>query len=187
MSETAGKVWDWMKKNPRKAAIYSIGTVGGVAVVAPAAIAAPVLGVFGFGANGIVGGSFAAGIQGMIGNVAAGGIFATLQSAGMAGYGAAVVNGVVQAGGAFTAYKAFLKSHDDNHSPVDILTALLLVSVHEGYSDEEFPPDNGVQLEELSQVTEHSWGQLPVDAVRELSEVSPQWIKARSKESETKF
>ena len=36
----------------------------------------------------------------MIGNVASGGIFATLQSAGMGGYGLAIVNGAVQVSGA---------------------------------------------------------------------------------------
>lgn len=36
----------------------------------------------------------------MIGNVGAGSVFAYLQSAGMGGYGASVVNGVAQAGAA---------------------------------------------------------------------------------------
>lgn len=41
-------------------------------------------------------GSIAATVHASIGNVAAGSVFATLQSAGAAGPGATVVNGVVQ-------------------------------------------------------------------------------------------
>ncbi|KAI8960643.1 hypothetical protein F5Y11DRAFT_329014 [Daldinia sp. FL1419] len=104
MANFAEDITNWARKNPWKAAAT------GVAVVAPGLIAGPVLGVLGFGANGIVGGSIAAGIQSGIGNVAAGGVFATLQSAGMAGYGAATVNGIVSAGGiigsAFSAYRS---------------------------------------------------------------------------------
>lgn len=44
--------------------------------------------------------SIAATVQSSIGNVAAGSIFATLQSAGAGGVGAAVVSGAVQIGGA---------------------------------------------------------------------------------------
>lgn len=44
-------------------------------------------------------GSIAAGVHSTIGNVAAGSLFATLQSAGMGGYGVAVVNTVAQAVG----------------------------------------------------------------------------------------
>lgn len=45
-------------------------------------------------------GSIAAAIQATMGSVSAGSVFACLQSAGMAGYGAAVVNaGVSMAGG----------------------------------------------------------------------------------------
>lgn len=44
-------------------------------------------------------GSIAAGIQAGIGNVVAGSAFATLTSAGMGGYGAAVVAGAAQAAG----------------------------------------------------------------------------------------
>ena len=50
-------------------------------------MAVPCIGaaLFGFGAAGIVGGSFAAGVQSGIGNVAAGSAFATLQSLGATG------------------------------------------------------------------------------------------------------
>ncbi|KAI1214799.1 uncharacterized protein F4807DRAFT_455251 [Annulohypoxylon truncatum] len=49
-----------------------------------AAIAGPILAMFGFGGIGIGGGSLAALWQSSIGNVAAGSIFAALQAAGMA-------------------------------------------------------------------------------------------------------
>lgn len=48
-------------------------------------------------------GSAAAGFQAGIGNVVAPSLFATLQSAGAAGYGAAVVNGAIQAGAGVSA------------------------------------------------------------------------------------
>ncbi|KAK6224521.1 hypothetical protein QIS74_02848 [Colletotrichum tabaci] len=94
------KAKSWASENPGQAA----GLAVGVAVIgAPALVSAPLLGMAGFGAQGIAAGSAAAAAQAGIGNVAAGGLFATLQSAGMGGYGAAVVNGVVQAGGGVSA------------------------------------------------------------------------------------
>ncbi|KAI2616325.1 hypothetical protein GGR54DRAFT_241830 [Hypoxylon sp. NC1633] len=93
--------FEWASNNPITATAYGVAAIGaGVAIAAPAAIAGPALAVAGFGADGIVKASIASGVQAGIGNVAAGSAFATLQSAGMAGYGAAIVNGVVQAGGA---------------------------------------------------------------------------------------
>lgn len=65
-------------------------------MLAPGMLALPVLGLFGFGSGGVIGGSLAAGAQAGIGNVVLGSIFATLQSAGAGGAGVAVVNGVVQ-------------------------------------------------------------------------------------------
>ncbi|KAI0884403.1 uncharacterized protein GGS22DRAFT_189532 [Annulohypoxylon maeteangense] len=65
-------------------------TAAGVAVTMAlgnplgAAIAAPILALFGFRDTGIGAGSMAAFLQSAIGNVAAGGIFAALQAAGMA-------------------------------------------------------------------------------------------------------
>ncbi|KAH6654318.1 hypothetical protein BKA67DRAFT_274924 [Truncatella angustata] len=99
-AEHAGQAARWAARNPGAAAAYGLAGVGVVAVVAPAIIATPALGAAGFGAQGVAAGSLAAGVQGGIGNVIAGSAFATLQSAGAAGAGAAMVNGVVQAGGA---------------------------------------------------------------------------------------
>jgi len=84
----------------------------------PALVAAPALGLAGFGANGIVGGSstpfisiihqfsasllivllgsLAAGAQSGIGSDVAPSLFATLQSAGAGGYGLSAVYGAVQ-------------------------------------------------------------------------------------------
>ncbi|KAI1374882.1 hypothetical protein F4677DRAFT_447148 [Hypoxylon crocopeplum] len=91
---------EWASNNPGKATLFG---VAGLAIAAPALIAGPVLAIAGFGATGIAPASLAAVVQSGIGNVVAGSAFATLQSAGMAGYGAAVVNGAVQAGGATVA------------------------------------------------------------------------------------
>lgn len=91
--------------------------VAGVMIAAPAVVAAPALAAVGFGANGIAAGQYpalylsstfanrtegstAAGVHAGIGNLVAHGGFATLQSAGMAGYGAPIVHGIVQAAGA---------------------------------------------------------------------------------------
>jgi hypothetical protein len=64
-------------------------------------IAAPVLGIFGFGSSGVAGASLAALWQSCLGNVAAGSLFAILQSAGAGGaVGSAVVGGTVGMGGA---------------------------------------------------------------------------------------
>ncbi|KAK1458158.1 hypothetical protein CMEL01_15505 [Colletotrichum melonis] len=69
------KAAEWVRENPRTTVCY----------------------------GGIVAGSAAAGIQAGIGNVVAPSLFATLQSAGAAGYGAAVVNGAIQAGAGVSA------------------------------------------------------------------------------------
>ncbi|KAK7428482.1 hypothetical protein QQZ08_004920 [Neonectria magnoliae] len=83
----------WVKDHPYQATAFGAGAA---VVVAPALVATPALAALGFGANGIVGGSIAAGVQSGIGSVAAPGLFATLQSAGAAGYGLAAVHGTVQ-------------------------------------------------------------------------------------------
>ncbi|KAF2231848.1 hypothetical protein EV356DRAFT_535188 [Viridothelium virens] len=74
--------------------------VGGILFILPALFTGPLLGLLGFGAAGPVAGSIAAGIQSIIAPVAGGSLFAILQSAGIGGFGAAIVNGVVAAGGA---------------------------------------------------------------------------------------
>ncbi|KAH7023699.1 hypothetical protein EDB80DRAFT_49372 [Ilyonectria destructans] len=83
----------WASDHPVQAAAVGVGAA---ALVSPAIVASPVLGILGFGANGIVGGSIAAGAQSGIGSVVAPSLFATLQSAGAGGYGVAAVHGVVQ-------------------------------------------------------------------------------------------
>ena len=100
---------------------------GGVLLAAPGIVTAPILGIAGFGGQGVVGGkvytspnaatcpkhydrqfitsylgSIAAGVQSVLGNVIGGGAFATLQSAGMGGYGLASVNAVFQGAGVVT-------------------------------------------------------------------------------------
>ncbi|KAG6240546.1 hypothetical protein E4U24_006461 [Claviceps purpurea] len=63
-----------------------LGTGGLVAV--PGLIAAPMLGLLGFGSLGPGAGTVAALIQSLIGNITAASLFAMLQSAGMGGAGA---------------------------------------------------------------------------------------------------
>ncbi|KAI0130920.1 hypothetical protein F4814DRAFT_445064 [Daldinia grandis] len=105
MVDSGEGYWSWIQQNPKKTAVYA---TAGLAIAAPMVIAAPILGAFGFGASGIAAGSVAAGAQ--TANVAAGSLFAILQSAGMGGYGAATVGGVVQAsgflGGIYTAWRS---------------------------------------------------------------------------------
>ncbi|KAI0479845.1 hypothetical protein F4859DRAFT_477531 [Xylaria cf. heliscus] len=84
---------EWAAANLKQA---TIAGAGAACVVAPMLVAAPVLGLVGFGATGIVGGSIAAGIQSAIGSVVAPSVFATLQSAAAGGYGVAAVSGTVQ-------------------------------------------------------------------------------------------
>ncbi|KAI9373310.1 hypothetical protein BJX61DRAFT_503325 [Aspergillus egyptiacus] len=92
-SQAAKETVRWAAENP--------GTAASLAVFAsPAIVAAPVLSAVGFGAAGVQAGSMAALWHSMIGNAVAGGAFATFQSAGAGGAGAAVVNGVVQGGAA---------------------------------------------------------------------------------------
>ncbi|KAK3955797.1 hypothetical protein QBC32DRAFT_204450, partial [Pseudoneurospora amorphoporcata] len=76
---------------------------GLTAVIAPAIVTAPILAALGFGAAGPVAGTAAAVAQGVLGNVVAGSPFAIAQSAAMGGYGAAIINGVVQGAGLLVA------------------------------------------------------------------------------------
>ncbi|KAF1831573.1 hypothetical protein BDW02DRAFT_571907 [Decorospora gaudefroyi] len=82
---------EWIKEHPGETA----GIVACV-VAAPVAIgvAGKVLRVAGFARSGVVAGSAAAAYQAGAGNIVAGSAFATLQSAGAGGAGAAVVNGI---------------------------------------------------------------------------------------------
>ncbi|QPH00569.1 hypothetical protein C2857_004319 [Epichloe festucae Fl1] len=92
-------------RNVSAAHPFAFAAVGaGLLVVAgPGIVAAPLLGASGFGSLGPIAGSAAACVQSGIGNVVAGSAFATLQSAGMGGAGAAVVNGVVSTVGGVVA------------------------------------------------------------------------------------
>ena len=117
---------DWLSEHPFYVA-------SGVLFVGPSLVTVPVLGAAGFGTN-IAGGRFmdvnwlyhrsnmetrdlgsaAAAIQSASGPIVAGGLFATLQSAGAAGYGLPIVNSAVQGAiGAVNAlnlgYQAFLR------------------------------------------------------------------------------
>ncbi|KAI0907561.1 hypothetical protein F4823DRAFT_564703 [Ustulina deusta] len=102
-ADAGRKAKEWAVANPGKAATMGAGAV---LVAAPMALIAPILGAIGFGANGVVAGSIAAGAQSGIGSVVAPSLFATLQSAGAAGYGAAAVSAVVQGTGAVVAASA---------------------------------------------------------------------------------
>ncbi|OAG38890.1 hypothetical protein AYO21_06921 [Fonsecaea monophora] len=74
----------WTVQNPGLAACGAVGTVGIILIAAPGVVVVPVLAELGFGAGGVV---------------AAGSAFAIAQSAGAAGSGLAIVNGVVQVAG----------------------------------------------------------------------------------------
>ncbi|KAG6113192.1 hypothetical protein E4U13_003965 [Claviceps humidiphila] len=86
----------------------------GVLVAAPGLVAAPMLGVLGFGSLGPGAGTAAALIQSLIGNVARGSFFAMLQSAGMGGAGAmalnAIISGIGLTGAALVALYKCLKA-----------------------------------------------------------------------------
>ncbi|KAF2448235.1 hypothetical protein P171DRAFT_428344 [Karstenula rhodostoma CBS 690.94] len=79
---------EWMKAHPWETAALLVPLV--LVACTPA-----FLGLAGFTAGGVAAGSIAAGIQAGIGNVVAGSVFATLTSAGMAGYGLPIVLGGV--------------------------------------------------------------------------------------------
>ncbi|KAI9657390.1 MAG: hypothetical protein M1821_003072 [Bathelium mastoideum] len=80
--------------------IRGVSLISGLVFVCPWLLTGPLLGLLGFGALGPVAGSIAAWLQSVISPVAGGSLFAILQSAGMGGVGALVVNGVAAAAGA---------------------------------------------------------------------------------------
>ncbi|KPM37771.1 hypothetical protein AK830_g8803 [Neonectria ditissima] len=131
---------NWARTNPLQAA-----ALGGSAIVvaAPAIVAAPVLAIAGFGANGIVGGSIAAGIQSGMGSVAAGSLFATLQSAGAAGYGLAAVHGAVQATAIMGAFRAWFGGSEPDGDIGEEGNALLLVEDVDACDDDDGTDDRG--------------------------------------------
>lgn len=96
------KLKDAAWENPLMAAGIAAAGAGALVVAAPVVVTAPLMGVAGaagFTPAGIAASSVAAGIQAGIGSVGAGGLFATVQSAAMGGYGAAVLTGATQAAG----------------------------------------------------------------------------------------
>ncbi|KAH7116876.1 hypothetical protein B0J11DRAFT_583583 [Dendryphion nanum] len=97
----------YIVEHPIRAAFH---VVNAVALIAPAAIFSPVLGLVGFTGVGIAGGSIAAGVQSAMGTVGAGSVFATLQSAAMGGYGTTVVANGVRAGVMMAEHENFRSS-----------------------------------------------------------------------------
>ncbi|KAL1891827.1 hypothetical protein Sste5346_007370 [Sporothrix stenoceras] len=97
------KAWALVQDNKCiTACCVAVGAAGGVAAV-PAVVTGPLLSALGFAAGGVVKGSLAAAWHSVIGNAVAPSIFATLQSAGMVGYGAPVVAGAVSTAASGTA------------------------------------------------------------------------------------
>ncbi|KAK6955879.1 hypothetical protein Daesc_003524 [Daldinia eschscholtzii] len=178
MANDATSVWGWIQQNPLKAIAY--GTAG-VAIAAPAVIAGPALAAAGFGASGIIGGSIAAGAQSAIGNVAAGSLFATLQSAGMAGYGAAAVNGVIQAGGIFAAVTTALASKSPDRRKLNPLEYM-----RDFLSDDHSDIDNCLQFRgmlksDVIEVEEDAWDDIELEKLIEVMETTPQLISCLQK------
>ncbi|XXG97384.1 hypothetical protein Hte_003685 [Hypoxylon texense] len=174
MSFSPSSAFSWIMENPGKAALYGAAGAGTSVALAPALVASPVLAILGFGADGIVKASIAAGIQSGIGSVVAPSLFATLQSAGMAGYGVAVVNGAVSAGGGALALASAgaaammgdseSSPHSHDLSPIEYVWSML-------------KSDAGPQLGGLSDVHEtsthvmeamkHYWALIPVDVIKD--------------------
>ncbi|KAK1948650.1 hypothetical protein LY78DRAFT_751865 [Colletotrichum sublineola] len=102
------KAKDWVFENPGQAACYTVGAASLAVVASPALVSTPMLSAMGFGAKGVIANSAAAAAQAGIGNVVAPSLFSTLTSAGMSGYGVAIVNGAVQAGAGATATGAYI-------------------------------------------------------------------------------
>ncbi|KAL9952974.1 hypothetical protein ACROYT_G040308 [Oculina patagonica] len=88
-----GKEWSWKQY----ATVGAVSLVGGTAAVAAVPVA---LSAVGFAAGGVAAGSIAAGIQSAVygGAVSSTSAFATLQSVGAAGMGAAAKMGLFSAG-----------------------------------------------------------------------------------------
>lgn len=93
----------FVKESPGTAACTVVAAGGLAVVAAPTIVTGPLLAFAGFTPLGPAAGSLAVMIQSGLGNVLAGSAFATLQSAAMGGYGAAVVAGAAQGAGAVVA------------------------------------------------------------------------------------
>ncbi|KAI0133284.1 hypothetical protein F4776DRAFT_624885 [Hypoxylon sp. NC0597] len=179
----------WIAENPKSAAMYGLA---GTAIAIPVAITGPALAAAGFGANGIAAGSVASGIQAGIGNVAAGSAFATLQSAGMAGYGAAIVNGVIQAGGAaiavattgVAAAKAnFRKAQEcSDFTLIEKPWAWLRDDICHSSCGENPPIDDGESSRQLVKAAEQRWVNIRDDMIAELVYSISQQIESFKKD-----
>ncbi|THV54494.1 hypothetical protein BGAL_0025g00140 [Botrytis galanthina] len=75
--------------------LIALGLLSIVVIIWPGIFTAPLLALLGFTISGLVSGSIASITQTILGNIAAGSVFAVLQSAGMAGSGLVIINGVV--------------------------------------------------------------------------------------------
>ncbi|KAF7925730.1 uncharacterized protein EAE98_006955 [Botrytis deweyae] len=73
----------------------ALGLLSILVIIWPGIFTAPLLALLGFVTLGPVAGSIASLTQAILGNVTAGGIFALFQSAGMAGFGLVIINGIV--------------------------------------------------------------------------------------------
>ncbi|KAI1452291.1 hypothetical protein F4805DRAFT_472613 [Annulohypoxylon moriforme] len=185
VTESAKTAAKWVAENPKSTAAYG---VAGAAMIVPAAIAGPALAAFGFTSSGIAAGSVAAGAQAAAGNVAAGSAFATLQSAAMAGYGAAIVNGVIQAGGAVAAIAtggtAAMRA---NMRKRPRKSELVLIENTWASLKSNIKQDSGDASEddmcrtEMEDAIDMEWWRFPLDSIKDLADSIPQQIEAFSK------
>ncbi|KAF5872424.1 uncharacterized protein Bfra_005783 [Botrytis fragariae] len=73
----------------------ALGLLSIIVIIWPDIVTAPLLALLGFMILGPVAGSIASLAQAILGKIAAGSVFAVLQSAGMAGFGLVLINGIV--------------------------------------------------------------------------------------------
>ncbi|KAI0181665.1 hypothetical protein GGR52DRAFT_48688 [Hypoxylon sp. FL1284] len=170
----------WIWENPGKAALYGAAGAGASVALAPALVSTPALAVLGFGADGIAKASLAAGIQSGIGNVVAPSLFATLQSAGMAGYGAAVVNGAVSAGGGTLALASgvtalMAKSRSDSDTPetpnLNPIEYVWAISQEPVCRPSDSLPETHTSLDQIREMMGRFWDSIPVDTASNFDEM----------------
>ncbi|KUJ08283.1 uncharacterized protein LY89DRAFT_691162 [Mollisia scopiformis] len=85
----------WIQAHPGGTAVIA---GAGLITMYPGLVTTPAFWILGFGSEGVGAGTAASLAHSSIGDVAAGSVFATLQSAGAAGYGVAIVDGIASAG-----------------------------------------------------------------------------------------
>ncbi|KAI1097311.1 hypothetical protein F4804DRAFT_327962 [Jackrogersella minutella] len=180
VTEVAQHLAKWTAENPKSATMYGIA---GTAIIVPGAFSAPALGVIGFGAN-VMPGSIAAGAQAGIGNVAAGSLFATLQSAGAHGYGAAIVNAAVQAGGAATAGATFLRARCSSDVDLEIIDKILAWIKQEIYKSDGHVKDVA-DLQQFKYAAEQAWIGIPIDD--NLKQFTDDYSQRQAEVSKTGF